>query len=350
MESARQPQKQRAINHNHCFYNLTSTRLPARNISESEWDTFVSASPQRAFCLLYGYMSLVAPDWEAVIVEENGVWLAVMPLCGRQKWGFKTQIQPLFSPYWGIVLADVPLKNRYEAFSFYKQILSEILTQIPAYHLLKYRFAPHFPYFLPFHWAGFTLRTRFTYQLDLGEGAQALRFHCADSLKRQLKKAEKHSYSIDYEQDNEKYLSFIEGQKNKGKNLLGLPDKQSTQAMEMLRGIMIWLKKRELGKLIAVKNEAGEILACGLYVYDKQKVWYLGAANNPEIADAAAVPFMMWSVIADAALRGFTTFDFEGSMLEGIERFFRNFGAVPVPYTEIYHNRLPPLLSWIFKS
>lgn len=294
-------------------------------------------------------MSLVAPDWEAVIVEEKGVWLAVMPLCGRQKWGVRTQIQPLFSPYWGIVLADVRPKSRYEEFSAYKQILSELIAKIPAYHLLKYRFAPHFPYLLPFHWAGFSLRTRFTYQLDLNEGAQALRFHCADSLKRQLKKAEKQGYLMYDEQDVEKYLSFVEGQRNKGKNLLGLPDKQSLQAIEMLRGIMSWLKERELGRLIAVKNETDEILACGMFVYDKQKVWYLGAANNPEITDSAAVPFMMWSVIADAALRGYTSFDFEGSMLEGIERFFRNFGAVPVPYTEIYHNRLPPLLSWIYK-
>jgi hypothetical protein len=38
-------------------------------------------------------------------------------------------------------------------------------------------------------------------------------------------------------------------------------------------------------------------------------------------------------------------FDYFGSMIEGIERYFRSFGAVPVPYYRVRKLRFP--FSWM---
>jgi hypothetical protein len=42
----------------------------------------------------------------------------------------------------------------------------------------------------------------------------------------------------------------------------------------------------------------------------------------------------MWNAIKIAS-ENTKRFDFEGSMIENVERFFRSFGAVPIPYYNI---------------
>jgi hypothetical protein len=39
--------------------------------------------------------------------------------------------------------------------------------------------------------------------------------------------------------------------------------------------------------------------------------------------------------------------DFEGSEIDGIERFYKSFGAFKRPYYKYKNNRLPKILAWL---
>jgi hypothetical protein len=49
----------------------------------------------------------------------------------------------------------------------------------------------------------------------------------------------------------------------------------------------------------------------------------------------------MWKSILHARQLGLRTFDFEGSMIPEVERYFREFGGKLIPYYEISKAKFP---------
>jgi hypothetical protein len=56
--------------------------------------------------------------------------------------------------------------------------------------------------------------------------------------------------------------------------------------------------------------------------------------SDPELRNSGANSLCMWEAIKFASTVT-KAFDFEGSMIESVERFFRAFGARQVPYFQI---------------
>ena len=63
---------------------------------------------------------------------------------------------------------------------------------------------------------------------------------------------------------------------------------------------------------------------------------------DPELSHSGATSYLTWEAIKFAATVT-NTFDFEGSMLEPVERFVRAFGARQKPYFEISKIKALPL-------
>ena len=62
--------------------------------------------------------------------------------------------------------------------------------------------------------------------------------------------------------------------------------------------------------------------------------------GNTELRDSGANPLAMWHSIQFA--RAVTSkYDFEGSMLNNVEPFFRSFGAIQTPYFSITRDNRP---------
>ncbi len=76
--------------------------------------------------------------------------------------------------------------------------------------------------------------------------------------------------------------------------------------------------------------------AC-LFVWDNLYCYYLFGAANPEYKTSGAMSLLIWEGIKLAKSRH-VDFNFEGSMIKPVERFFRNFGGSQLPYFRIYKN------------
>jgi hypothetical protein len=88
----------------------------------------------------------------------------------------------------------------------------------------------------------------------------------------------------------------------------------------------------------------------GLFVWDSQSCYYLFGAALPAHKNSGAMSLLMWEGIQLAAAKGLS-FNFEGSMVESVERFFRSFGARQQPYLSVErHNSFFYKLLTIFKS
>ena len=69
-------------------------------------------------------------------------------------------------------------------------------------------------------------------------------------------------------------------------------------------------------------------------VFDARSAYYLISGSDPELRNSGALSLLVHEAIAFSASKS-ARFDFEGSMLEPVERFFRKFGASQKQYCQV---------------
>ena len=87
-------------------------------------------------------------------------------------------------------------------------------------------------------------------------------------------------------------------------------------------------------KIFFAQDENGITHAAIYIVWDENSAYYLMGSSDPDLRNSGANGFCMWEAIKHAA-KVTKRFDFEGSMIEPIERLFRGFGAIQMPYFHI---------------
>jgi len=222
-----------------------------------------------------------------------------------------------------------------------KKCIEAILGQLPKCQLFSVYFSPRFTYPLPFYWRGFELHTRYTYQLSLQAPATELFNKLAPPLRRQINKAERAGMRLEKLQSFGVFSDLLTLNRKTGKSL---PDQAGVRT---LRQILDYLRKNELGELYGLLSPTGDVLAAGMFMWYRQQAVYLLGVQLPAAKSSGAMSCLLWRQILAAKTRNCEIFDFEGSMIAGIETFFRKFGAQPVPYLHIYKNNLPILIKWI---
>lgn len=313
-------------------------------ILRDEWDEFILSSPQGMLYALSGYMDAAAPDWQAIECRLDGKLIAVMPLNIQKKWLWKYSLQPQFSQFWGIYFGpQTQHLSAYKEYSLKRKIVMAVLDALPSdIRWFVHGFAPEFDYPLPFHWKGYSLGTRYTYRLDLKPELGQLEAEMGRDTKYDLKKAQKWSEMISKADDAGVLLKLVAENEKEGRSLLGKGGE------EKLRKVCDFLLQEKLGS-VWIAGEPGAEVAAILTGTAAGKTAYLMSAVRPDERNSGVMSVLLWHAITQSKLSGSVLFDFEGSMMEGIEAFFRGFAPRPVPYLQISKNTLPFLLRWIKK-
>lgn len=314
-------------------------QLAGSAIDPQRWDAFVEKSPQGAVFHLHGFASIIAPDWEALIVTKNGQWEAILPFVSRHFLMFRRSVQPRFSQYWGLCLRG-EREHGYARLSWEKEVQEALLASLPGFHEVIWRFSPAFGYPLPWHWAGFRLGQRYTFQVSLQQEEASLLAGMASSTRRQIR----HGKAFDYTESSqpEQLMSLLRQQAAAGHQIIG----QKESDWELVPRLIAYLQEKKLGRIKEMRRE-GEVVASGVFVRFRGQGTYLLGTYLPGEKGLAAMAPMMWAAISEDKAAGMKVFDFEGSMIEGVERFFRRLGAVPVPYLEVSRHDYPMLATWI---
>jgi hypothetical protein len=82
-------------------------------------------------------------------------------------------------------------------------------------------------------------------------------------------------------------------------------------------------------------------VACSFIVHDGRTAYYLLGGYNSEKKHHGAGALSMFEAIQHAQKLGLQAFDFEGSMIPAIERYFRGFGGKLTPYFSVNKAWLP---------
>ena len=316
---------------------------PHTEIDPHQWDEFLLDSPQGSVYTQYGYISAICRDWYALIIEGARRWEAVLPIVITKKFGFSSLSQAPFTQHWGICFREHYPSTNYDEYSWKREIVLAMVDKLSTFHLFNQNFAPSFDYPLPFHWKNYDLHARFTYRIPLIGKESQIWEGITSPLKRQIKKAEKAGMLMEYTNDPTPLIQLIRKNESSGNNILG----RNTEYYKILGNLSLWLSNQEEPSLALAKDQDGKILAAGLFPAFRELRYYLIGAYLPEAKKSGAMSWLMMMQILRAHREGRTYFDFEGSMIQGIETFFRKFGSSPVYYLNIKRNHLPFPIRWI---
>ena len=307
------------------------------------WDSFIERSPQCSLYALHGFATAIRSDWQAMIVKDDSGWLAVMPFCVNRKWRYTYVPQPPFAQFWGVYFAPFSALSTYRKLSLKGQILKLIVDYLNQFHLVIQNFSPEFEYPLPFYWGGYNLHTRYTFRVRLEQAEKDLFAQLEPSLRRQVRKADRREIHLRTSQSASALLQLLSINSQQGKDLTA----NNPDAREILQKICDYLFRSGNGEIIEAYTPDNQLCAAALLGFFQGKSYYLMGAFDPAHQASGAMTRTLWEGIRRAKMSGSSLFDFEGSMIPGIEHFFRKFGAHPVPYLQIHKNQLPLIAKWI---
>lgn len=300
-----------------------------KDIDFKTWDDFISQSPQGSIFTKSWYINALLPTWQALMITEKEEILAVMPLYIRRKLGFKYSMQPILSVYWGICLKALAHKTAEKKLNWEAKVIKKMVDAIPSDLLVyNYYFHPNFNYPLPFHWKNYELRTRYTYTLDLTKPFDALKKEFAKSRSR-INTENKIVFS-----DNiDNHLHFFRLNHQKGKTIL---DEKYFDAFER---IFQAAKENHSFSILEAMNAEGNIEGSALLFHDEHRSYLFSTVVHPDLHSRVTMAHIITEAIKYAQTKS-DVFDFKGSMIEGIEVFFRSFGAIQQPYLSIYKRKI----------
>ena len=106
-----------------------------------------------------------------------------------------------------------------------------------------------------------------------------------------------------------------------------------------MRQLIEVCRQRNQGDIWGGYDANGQLHAAVFIVWQENSAYYLAGGGNPALRQSGAHSLVMWKAMQEIA--AFTDhFDFEGSMIPGVERFFREFGARQTPYFAISKGKL----------
>jgi lipid II:glycine glycyltransferase (peptidoglycan interpeptide bridge formation enzyme) len=273
--------------------------------------------------MTYDWLNTVAPDnWDVVIEENNGNVLGVFPYVIKNKYGFEQIIQPELTPYGGIWI-KYPEDQKYATkVSYEKEIFFSLIEKLPTFDLFTQKFHPKFNNWLPFYWKGFQQTTAYTYVID-ESNTEIIFSEFKENIRREIRKAQR-TLLISTGND----INILYQIKAKSYQFNKQPFNISK---DYITNIFSYCTKKKCGELIIAKDDLENIHAAAFFIWDDNTTYYLLGASDPLYKNSGAMSLLMWEGIQRSVKRS-TSFNFEGSMIEDIERFFRGFGARQTPY------------------
>lgn len=317
---------------------MTIVLKKGAEINAAEWDALVWESPQGNLYHCHAYLTHLLPDWQAAVLYHDGRMAAAFPWSEKRKWGIRYVLQPPFAQYHGILLR--PSSDQvYKELEFQKKAIQMLHESIPPRILyFSVLFAPQFSYELPLMWSGWQQQTYYTYWTDIRQGYEAFLRSAASHVRREIKKAEQSSLTVVTENAPEKVIDILKQAK---------PEAVKTIAPHFFDALCTNARYyHTAGKSHCLIGYDGEQAIAGIiYFFYKDKMIYYQGSTLPAYKNSG----IMSKIIAESVrLYGsdYHYLDFDGSMIEPIERFFRGFGAFPVRYSRFTLNRLP----WYFRA
>jgi hypothetical protein len=266
-------------------------------------------------------------NWDVALVKRGGLISASLPYNKVQKFNQLSLIMPKLTQTLGPWLR--PSKAKYAMMlAKQKDLLTELINQLPPFDHFIQNFHYSITNWLPFYWQGFRQTTRYTYVIDRISDTNKVWEDFSKNIRRDIKKSQNRfgveicdDLGIDAFLDVNKMTFERQGRK--------LP-----YTREFVKLLDDACAAHNARRIFFGRDKEGKIHAAEYIIWDENSAYALMGGADPELRNSGATSLLTWEAIKFAASVT-KKFDFEGSMIEPIERYFRACGARQVPYFQI---------------
>ena len=248
------------------------------------------------------WLDTVAPGaWGEALVRDGDRLIARLPYCvdhGRL-------CNPVYTQTLGIWMAE-ELKQFQRGNSQLhrqKEVIAELLSQLPRAREIEMTLDASQAYVLPFRWNGFRIEPSFSYRIKDLSDLDEVRSRFGKTVNKNIKAAGRTLRVTD------------------GGDERGLPN-----GREITERIVRQALEHEAGKLLFARDQDGVVHSALFLLYDQNVCYYLLSGQDPRYRSDGSINLLLASAV-DFAAGVSAAFDFEGSMIEGIENLFRQFGG-----------------------
>jgi len=288
-----------------------------------EWDVFVDNSLQGSLFCKSWWLNIVRPDgFKILVLRKNNRLVAGMPLCSYYDEDDRyVHNMPVLTQTLGILLE--PCRGKYcKKLSTEMDMIQTIVDNIPKHWWFYMQFSFNFTNWLPFYWSGYSQSTKYTYIFhdisDLNKIYSGFNY----SKRKNIERAK----NIVEIQTGLSAAEFREVQKKalaKDNKMLSISTAGYFETFKRIYDAV--------GKSWYAVDDKGNIHSAIYVIYDKTSAYYLCSCVDREFRKYGANTLLIWNAIKE--LSGETQrFDFEGSMIRGVEESFRQFGAKQTQY------------------
>lgn len=266
-------------------------------------------------------------NWDVTIIEKGLEIVASMAYMLRKKYCFTICGMPQLTQILGPWLK--PSKAKYaKQLSSQKKIMSELIMQLPEFDYFAQNFHYSILNWLPFYWNGFEQTTRYTYVIDELNSEKSLWNGLLSNIRRDIKKAEnRFNLIVKTDMNIDQFLKINELTFASKKKNLPYP-------RNLVKRIENECINNNCRKIFYAQDKNRKIHAAIYIIWDANSAYYLMGGSDPDFRNSGATSLCMWEAIKFSSTVT-KKFDFEGSMIEPVERFFRAFGAKQTPYFQI---------------
>lgn len=271
-------------------------------------------------------------NWDVALVIKGNQIAAAMPYTQKRLAGLKVYKMPELTP-WHHVFVDYPPDQKMTSrLSYEKDIITELIRQLPESRRFMQKYSYELTNWLPFYWKGYRQTTRYSYIIPDIRDTETVFGAFRNNIRREIRKAERQLHVV-VEDDLTEFYRL-------NKMTFSRQNENPSYSFDLLQRMDTACSNHKCRKIWAALDHKGRKHAVLYLVWDQFSAYYLMGGSDPELRTSGASSLLMWKAIQYASTVT-DRFDFEGSMIEPIERFVRGFGARQTPYFVIYKNKFP---------
>ena len=297
--------------------------IPSTQIDTTKWNACVANNANGLIYANSFYLNHFCKNWFGLVVNNYEL---IFPIPTKKKLGIQYAYMPAFTQQLGFIgnlnLITTNVVNAIQNFIQYAS---------PYLNFSNVQFAQ-------LH----NCHAKNNFILHLNQPYKNIQNGYAKTLGYSLNKANK--FSLTYTIETNFAAAINAYSTYNKKNMQHVTDSDYKQ----LNLLMQYLERHEQVLVRSIANTQNEVLSTVILLKDNKRYYNIINVTNEEGRKKEANYLLYDSLFKELANQEML-FDFEGSDLQGVQKFYEKFGAINQPYFHWHYNLLPKPIKWLKK-
>lgn len=312
----------------YCALTFMIRYIKPNEINRQQWDDLITQAPNGLIYALSWYLDIVSPGWAALVKEEQGHYVAVLPLPVHRKFGIRYLKQPLFAQQLGLFYLETPTAADWKEITHLLSKQFRFITQ--------YTFNTGNTALLQTECPDVTRAIFTTYHLSLLPAYPQLVAGYKPNRRWRLNQARRRGLQLERSTDIDLLVRiFAENTASKIYEVIG-----EAYEYRLLRALYTATSQRGLAHMWQARTATSEVSAIILLFRFKKQFTYIFNASTAVGKKTGAISVLLDNIFRTHAGQALC-FDFEAPEVANVAHFYSSFGSQPAPFLAISANRLP---------